>query len=107
MVTIAWGASSYVKKMLLNYEVMFGTKPKEYSSPMIEKDHPELDNTPELDEDGIKQYQSLIGALQWLVTLGRFDILVSVTTMSGYRIAPREGHLERLKRVFWVYQEKP
>lgn len=93
--------------MLLNYEVMFGTKPKEYSSPMIEKDHPELDNTPELDEDGIKQYQSLIGALQWLVTLGRFEILVSVTTMSGYRIAPREGHLERLKRVFGYIKKNP
>jgi hypothetical protein len=72
--------------MLLNYEFMFGTKPKEYSSPMIKKDNPELDNTPELDETGIKQYQALIGALQCLVTLGRFDILVSVTTMSGYRI---------------------
>jgi hypothetical protein len=50
--------------MLLNYEVMFGTKPKEYASPMMEKDHPKLDNTPELDETGIKQYQSLIGTLQ-------------------------------------------
>jgi hypothetical protein len=31
---------------------------------MMEKDHPELDDTPELDETGIKQYQSLIRALQ-------------------------------------------
>jgi hypothetical protein len=69
--TLAWGAASYVKKMLLNYEVMFGEKPKEHSSPMCERDHPELDKTEELDEVGIKQYQSLIGALQWLVTLGR------------------------------------
>jgi hypothetical protein len=50
--------------MILNYEVMFGTKPKEYASPMMEKDHPELDNTPEFDDTGIKQYQSLIEALQ-------------------------------------------
>jgi hypothetical protein len=66
---------------------------------MIAKGHPELHTTPGLDENGIKQYQSLIGALQWLVTLGRFTILIAVTTMSGYRIAPREGHLERLKRI--------
>jgi hypothetical protein len=78
------------------YEVMFGEKPTKYSSPMIPKDHPELDLTPELDENGIKQYQSLIGALQWLVPLGRFDILIAVTTMFGYRIAPRQGHLELL-----------
>jgi hypothetical protein len=61
--TLAWGASSYVKKMIFNYEVMFGTKPKEYASPMMEKGHPEIDNTPEVDETGIKQYQALIGAL--------------------------------------------
>ena len=97
--TLAWGATSYVKKMIINYEVMFGKKPTEYSSPIVDKDHPELDTTPELDENGIKQYQSLIGALQWLVTLGRFDILIAVSTMSSYRIAPREGHLERLKRI--------
>jgi Reverse transcriptase (RNA-dependent DNA polymerase) len=98
----ARGAASYVKKMVANYDVMFGEKPTKYSSPMIPKDHPELNLTQELHENGIKQYQSLIGALQWLVTLGCFDILIAVTTMSGYRfnpIAPREGHLERLKRV--------
>jgi hypothetical protein len=38
--TLAWGTSSYVKKMLVNCEFMFGEKPKEYSSPMVEKDHP-------------------------------------------------------------------
>jgi hypothetical protein len=67
--------------MVANYEVMFGEKPTKYSSPMIPKDHPELDLTPELDENGIKQYQSLIGALQRLVTLGRFDNLIAITTL--------------------------
>jgi Reverse transcriptase (RNA-dependent DNA polymerase) len=105
--TLAWGASSYVKKMLINYETMFGSKPKEYSSPMEEKDHPELDNSAELDAVGIKQYQSLIGALQWLVTLGRFDILLGVTTMSSYRAAPRIGHLDRLKRMYGYIKKHP
>jgi len=95
--TLAWGAASYVKKMLINYETMFGEKPKEYSHPMPEGDHPELDTSPELDEDGIRQYQSLIGALQWLVTLGRFDIQLAVAAMSSYRVLPRQGHLDRLK----------
>jgi hypothetical protein len=60
-----------------------------------------------LDENGIKQYQSLIGALQWLVTLGHFDILIAVTTMSGYFIASREGHLERLKRIIGYVKKRP
>jgi hypothetical protein len=105
--TLAWGASSYVKKMLINYEVMFGEKPKEYAAPMCERDHPELDSTEELDDIGIKQYQSLIGALQWLVTLGRFDIQLAVTAMSSYRAIPRQGHLDRLKRIYGYIKRNP
>ena len=44
-------------------------------------------------------YQSLIGALQWVIFLGRWDIACAVMTMSSFRVAPRRGHLERLKRI--------
>jgi hypothetical protein len=43
--TLAWGAQSYVKNLLISYETMFGSKPREYSTPMAEKDHPELGNS--------------------------------------------------------------
>jgi hypothetical protein len=105
--TLAWGAQSYVKKMLLTYEKLFGQNPKEFSAPMEEGDHPELDLTPELDANGIKLYQSLIGALQWAVTLGRFDIFIGVATMSSFRIAPRQGHLDRLKRMYGYLKRQP
>jgi hypothetical protein len=59
------------------------------------------------DSTGIKQYQSLIGALQWLITLGRFDIRLCVTTMSGYRVAPRQGHLDRLKTTYGYLKSHP
>jgi hypothetical protein len=93
--------------MLANYFQLFGNSPKEYSSPMEEGDHPELDLTQELDQDGIRLYQSLIGALQWAVTLGRFDILVGVTTMSSFRVAPRQGHVERLQRMYGYLKRQP
>ena len=38
----------------------------------------------------------MIGQLQWLVTLKRFDIRAQVTTMSRFRSAPRKGHLETI-----------
>jgi hypothetical protein len=41
----------------------------------------------------------LIGQLQWAISLGRFDIAVAIMTMSAFRSAPREGHLERVKRI--------
>jgi hypothetical protein len=68
--TLALGTSTYVNKMLTNYELMFNEKSKEASSPMVEKDHPELDLTEELDEDGIKQYQSLIP--HWSLTMAHY-----------------------------------
>jgi hypothetical protein len=78
--------------MLNNYETMFKCKPNEFATPMIEKDHPEIDTSALLDSIGIKQFQSLIGALQWLVTLGQFDIHLDC--------APCQGHLDRLERMY-------
>jgi hypothetical protein len=97
---LSFGPKTYIGKMLDNYERMFGSKPKEYSSPLEPNDHPELDDTEFLDPEGIKQYQSMIGAAQWAISLGRFDIHTSIMTMSHFRIAPRRGHLERLKRLY-------
>ena len=52
-----------------------------------------------LEAPDIKIYQSLIGALQWAITLGRFDIAVSTMVMSRFCIAPHAEHMERVKRI--------
>jgi hypothetical protein len=86
--------------MLDQYQNMFGCKPREYTSPLEKGDHPEVDDSEMLDNDGIKKYQTMIGCLQWAVSLGRFDIQTATMTMSRFRAAPRQGHLERLKRMY-------
>ena len=79
---------------------MFGHKPStEAHSPSEAGDHPELDDSDFLDADGIQIHQSLIGSLQWCISLGRFDIAFAVMTMSAFWTAPRVGHLEHLKRI--------
>ena len=45
------------------------------------------------------KYLTMVGQLQWLVTLGRFDIHAQVATMPRIRAAPRQGHMDRLKRI--------
>jgi hypothetical protein len=70
------------------------------TSPLEKEDHPELDTSEQCDTDQIAQYQSIIGVLQWIVTVGRFDINTAVMTMSGLRMAPRIGHLNRLRRIY-------
>jgi hypothetical protein len=72
---------TYVKRMLKNYKQMFGEPPKEFLTPVDQDDHPELDMNPELDIDGIKKCQSLIGAPQWAMSIGRFDAAVHVMTL--------------------------
>ena len=42
----------------------------------------------------------MVGQLQWLVTMGRFDIHAQVATMSRLRGAPSQGHMDRLKRIY-------
>ena len=46
------------------------------------------------------KYLTMVGQLQWLVTLGRFDIHAQVATMSRFRASPRQGHMDRLKRIY-------
>ena len=42
----------------------------------------------------------MVGQLQWLITLGRFDIQAQVIAMTRFRAQPRQRHLERLKRIY-------
>jgi hypothetical protein len=97
---LTYGPKKYIEKMVNQYTSMFGSKPKEYTSPLEKGDHPEIDTSEELGMEGIKKYQSMLGSLQWAVSLGRFDIHTATMTMSRFRIAPRKGHIERLQRIY-------
>jgi hypothetical protein len=98
--TLCFAPRKYIAKMIETYRRMFQQMPKAYTSPLEKGDNPELDSSEELGPDDTKTYQSLIGALQWAVTLGRLDIATAVMTMSSFRANPRRGHLERLKRIY-------
>ena len=82
--------------MLDQFELLMGYKvPSErITSPLDPKDKPELDTSELLKPEQIKIYQSLIGSLQWSVTLGRIDLMVSIMNLARFRPAPRKGHLE-------------
>jgi len=98
----------YIERTVAQYERMFGSKPRTHvTSPLEKNDHPEVDDTELLDAEGVQQYQSLIGSLQWAVSLGRLDITTAVMTMSSFRSLPRKGHLERAKRIVsYLYRFK-
>ena len=63
-----------VNKILESYERMFKEKPGKSRPPLEGGDHPELDASELCDEHQTKQFQTLIGQLQWLISPGHFDI---------------------------------
>ena len=96
---LCYGCATYINRMIANYERMFGVKPRGYDSPLPPNCHPEMDESELLDEEGIKKYQSVIGALQWAVSLCRLDIGCAIMTMGRFRSAPRKQHLEYVKHI--------
>ena len=97
--TLAADPRRYVNKILESYERMFKEKPRKSRPPLEGGDHPELDTSELCDEHQTKQFQTLIGQLQWLISFGRFDIAVHVMSLSRFRAQPRKGHLDRAKRI--------
>ena len=68
---------------------------------------PEIDITPELDEEGIQKYQGYMGIFRWMIELGRVDILTEVSHLSSYQAMPREGHLEACYHIFAYLRKHP
>ena len=91
----------YIKKMEESYKNFFGDiPPLRFYSPLEEGDHPELDTSELLEVDDIVKFQSMIGAGQWSIAIGRMDIQTAIMTLSSFRVAPRVGHMTRIKRVY-------
>jgi len=42
----------------------------------------------------------MVGSLNWVVTLGQFDVHYATQTMARYNMVPRQGHFETMKRIF-------
>ena len=93
----------YISKILDSFTKMFpGETLPNVRSPMEKNDHPELDHSELASEELIMKYMCMIGQLQWAVTLGRFDILAHVMSMSQLRL----GHVDRIKRYMDIPQRQ-
>ena len=70
------------------------------------KYHPELDESPYLDEDDATWYSQQVGVLQWAVELGRVDICTATNILSSLGLGlthggccPRIGMVEETHQV--------
>jgi hypothetical protein len=60
-------------------------------------DYPDLDDSPFLNKADIAKYFSMIGALHWMIALGRLDVYVATTAQAKFRMEPRQERIERVK----------
>ena len=89
--TLVWQPKECIYGLLESYKSMFKQDPPKNMRILMDG---------LLAGKSIQHYLTMIGQLQWLLTLGRFDICTQVTTLSRFRSAPRKGHLERLQRIY-------
>ena len=89
--------------MEMTYKQIFNESPKKYKTPLEKGDHPEIDESELMDEEGTTKYQLLIGQCQWLVTLGRVDVCWSAVGLgpSHSRTPSKEcsSHNEQYQRL--------
>jgi hypothetical protein len=100
------GCKKYLVETIKQVERMFGSL-KKYSNLMETGDHPELDNSKVLNDDGHRKFQMLMGILVWVVTIGRIDVAHSASSLSRFTMCPQEGHQERALQVFGYLKKRP
>jgi hypothetical protein len=61
-------------------ECLANSQSKNVSLPLKNGDHPETDSSNLLDAKGTQMYQSMIDALQWVVTIGQLNTTTAVMT---------------------------
>ena len=66
-----------------------------------------LDTLDFLDDDGHLYYQMLVGMLNWIVGIGKFDIAHATSSLAQFASCPRKGHLERALKVFGYLKKYP
>jgi len=99
-------SEKYIAEILRRYQDKNGPI-REEKTPAAANDHPEEDDTPKLNPEGITEFQSIMGVCQWISTAGRLDITYAVSSLSRFCANPREGHLRRAIKILGYLKKYP
>ena len=98
-VGLALSAKTYIENVVPKFETLFGHEFSKQNTPMLENFHPEIDDSPLCSYDESAKFRSVIGSLNWIITLGRYDVSYATCALSRFNMAPRIGHLAAAKRI--------
>lgn len=99
-VKLTFSARTYIKETIERLETMVGKEFVEQKILILETLHPEIDDFPILNPTHHSKFRSLVGCANWLVTLGRFDVVYAVNTVSSFSMQSRECHFKGMIRIF-------
>ena len=106
-INMGFSSKTYVSNIIPKFEALFEQNFKQIKTPMAEDYHPEIDETPDLSPDDGSKYRSVIGSLNWIVTLGRFDVHYATSVLSRFGMCPKQGHLKAAIRVLCYLKTFP
>ena len=75
--------------------------------PFSPGDHPELDTSEFLHDDGHLYYQMIVGILNWIVGIRQLYISHATSSLAQFASCPQKGHLKRALRVFGHLKKYP
>ena len=104
---IAFSAETYIEQVIPKYQQLLDCKFRSIKTPMDEEYHPEIDDSPLMSPEGISKFRSVIGSLNWIITLGRFDVHYATMSLSRFSAAPREGHMKAAQRILAYLKQFP
>ena len=75
--------------------------------PQSINDHPELDTSTQLDEEGKTKFQSIMGVYQQISIAGRLYVCFAAASLSCFAADPKEGHLKRAIKILGYRKKYP
>ena len=107
-ITTALSAQTYIGNVMDKLETLCGVEQFSKSNcPMADTYHPELDDSPLLNELHSSKYRALIGSANWIITLGCFDIAYATMALARFSMAPHHGHFKAMQKVLGYLRKFP
>ena len=99
------GSFAYIKECLSKVcGLLTVTTLRKEKFPCSPSDHPETNKSALLGETQHPLYQQLVVMTEWAVQIGRFDIHYALTSLNRFSVAPIEGYLKMLIKIFGYLQ---
>eukprot|EP00957_Ditylum_brightwellii_P028936 2185972-Ditylum_brightwellii.AAC.1 len=76
-----------------------------FNNPMDHNYHAETDKSNFLVKKDISKYRMMVGSLNWFITLGRYGMHYTTTTLAKHLMLPHQGHMHAIKRAFGYLQQ--